>query len=66
MKRKLSNIVAYDPTIESQLAKKLGIEINFQKIRKADIFIFLVNHDEFKNIYKYARKNNKTILDPFF
>ena len=66
LKRKLSNIVAYDPTIESQLAKKLGIEINFQKIRKADIFIFLVNHDEFKNIYKYARKNNKTILDPFF
>ena len=66
LKRKLSNIVAYDPTIESQLAKKLGIEINFQKIRKADIFIFLVNHDEFKNIYKYAKKNNRTILDPFF
>ena len=66
LKRKLSNIAAYDPTIETQLAKRLGIEINFQKIRKADIFIFLVNHDEFKNIYKYARKNNKTILDPFF
>jgi len=66
LKRKLSNIAAYDPTIETQLAKRLGIEINFQKIRKADIFIFLVKHDEFKNIYKYAKKNNKTILDPFF
>ena len=66
LKKKLSNIVAYDPTIETQLAKKLGIEINFQKIRKADIFILLVKHDEFKNIYKYAKKNNKTILDPFF
>ena len=66
LKRKLSNIAAYDPTIETQLAKRLGIEINFQKIRKADIFIFLVKHDEFKNIYKYAKKNNKIILDPFF
>ena len=66
LKKKISNIIAYDPIIESQLAKKLGIEINFQKIRNADVFIFLVKHDEFKNIYKHARKNNKTILDPFF
>ena len=65
LKNNLSNIVAYDPTIEAKLAKKLNIEINFQNIKKADIFIFLVKHDKFKNIYAHAKKNNKTILDPF-
>ncbi len=65
LKSNLSNIVAYDPTIEAKLAKKLNIEINFQNIKKADIFIFLVKHDKFKNIYAHAKKNNKTILDPF-
>ena len=65
LKKYLSNIVGYEPTINSKLAKRLKIEINFQKIKKADIFIFLVNHNKFKKIYTYAKKNNKTILDPF-
>ena len=65
LKKNISNITAYDPTIEKKLAKKLNIEINFQNIKGADIFIFLVKHDKFKNIYAHAKKNNKTILDPF-
>ncbi len=65
LKNHLSNIVAFDSTIELKLARKLKIEINFQNIKKADIFVFLVKHNKFKNIYTYAKKNNKTILDPF-
>lgn len=65
LKKKITNIVAYDPIIETKLAKKLNIEINFQNIKKADVFIFLVKHDKFKKIYTHIKKNNKTILDPF-
>ena len=66
LKYKVPNIMAYDPTIEKKLAKKLNIEIDFENIKNADIFIFLVKHNKFKNIYLYAKKNNKTIFDPFF
>lgn len=66
LKHKVPNIMAYDPTIEKKLAKKLNIEIDFENIKNADIFIFLVKHNKFKNIYLYAKKNNKTIFDPFF
>jgi UDP-N-acetyl-D-glucosamine/UDP-N-acetyl-D-galactosamine dehydrogenase len=66
LKYKVPNIMAYDPTIEKRLAKKLNIEIDFENIKNADIFIFLVKHNKFKNIYLYAKKNNKTIFDPFF
>ena len=66
LKHKVPNIMAYDPTIEKRLAKKLNIEIDFENIKNADIFIFLVKHNKFKNIYLYAKKNNKTIFDPFF
>ena len=66
LKYKVPNIMAYDPTIEKRLAKKLNIEIDFENIKNADIFILLVKHNKFKNIYLYAKKNNKTIFDPFF
>ena len=65
LKKRIPSIVAYDPTIETKLAKKLNIEINFQNIKQSDVFIFLVKHDKFKNIHTYAKKNNKIILDPF-
>ena len=65
LKDKAPNIMAYDPTIEKELAKKLNIEVFFKNIKKADIFIFLVKHNKFKNIYTYAEKNNKIIFDPF-
>ena len=65
LKDKFPNITAYDPTIETKLAKKLNIEIDFKNIKKADVFIFLVKHNKFKNIIKHAKKNNKTIFDPF-
>lgn len=65
LKNKIPNIVAYDPIIEKKLAKKLKIEVDFKNIKKADIFIFLVKHNKFENIYTYAKKNNKIIFDPF-
>ena len=66
LKDKMPNIMAYDPTIEKRLAKKLKIEIDFQNIKNADIYILLVKHNKFKNIYLHAKKNKKTIFDPFF
>ena len=56
LKHKVPNIMAYDPTIEKKLAKKLNIEIDFENIKNADIFIFLVKHNKFKNIYLHAKK----------
>ena len=65
LKKNISNIIAYDPIIDPKLAKKLNIETSFQNIKESDVFIFLVKHKKFKNIYLHAKKNNKTILDPF-
>ena len=64
LKKSIPSIVAYDPTIDQNLARKLNIETNFKNIKKADIFIILVQHNKFKNIYKHVKKNkNKKILD---
>jgi UDP-N-acetyl-D-glucosamine/UDP-N-acetyl-D-galactosamine dehydrogenase len=65
LKNKIPNIMGYDPTIENKLAKKLNIEVDYDKIKKADIFIFLVKHNKFKNIHTYIKKKNKIIFDPF-
>ena len=65
LKKKISNIKAFDPLINEKLAKKLNIENKFENIKQSDIFIFLVKHDKFKKIYNHVKKNNKTILDPF-
>ncbi len=65
LKKKISNIKAFDPLIDEKLAKKLNIENKFENIKQSDIFIFLVKHDKFKKIYNHVKKNNKTILDPF-
>ena len=65
LKRKISNIIAYDPTINEKTSKNLNFEKNFQKIKNADTFIFLVKHNKFKSLYSYAKKNNKIVIDPF-
>ena len=51
LKRKISNVVAYDPTINRKISKNLSIETNFSKIKNAHTFIFLVKHNEFKGLY---------------
>ncbi|MBD1167144.1 nucleotide sugar dehydrogenase [Pelagibacterales bacterium SAG-MED09] len=64
LKKLVPSIVAYDPTINHNLAKKLNIETNFKNIKKADMFIILVQHNKFKNIYMHVKKyKNKKILD---
>ena len=64
LKKLVPSIVAYDPTINHNLAKKLNIETNFKNIKKADMFIILVQHNNFKNIYMHVKKyKNKKILD---
>ena len=65
LKRKFSNIIAYDPTINDKILSNFTIEKDFHKIKNAGIFIFLVKHSIFKNLYSYAKKNNKIIIDPF-
>ena len=65
LKKKISNIVAYDPTINEKTSKNLNVEKNFHKIKNADTFVFLVKHSKFKKLYAYAKKNNKIVIDPF-
>ena len=65
LKRKFSNIIAYDPNVKEKILKNVNVEKNFLKIKNADIFIFLVKHSIFKNLYLFAKKNNKIIIDPF-
>ena len=65
LKRVFSNIIAYEPILNRKIAKKLNIEVDFKNIKKGDVFIVLVKHNKFKNLYSYVKKNNKLILDPF-
>tara|TARA_B100000886_G_scaffold120504_1_gene81095 strand:- start:1915 stop:3117 length:1203 start_codon:yes stop_codon:yes gene_type:complete len=65
LKSKISNIIAYDPTINEKISKSFYIEKNFHKIKNANIFIFLVKHNKFKNLYSFAKRKNKTVIDPF-
>lgn len=64
-KRKKLNISAFDPTIDHKLANELNIERNFDLLKNKDIFIFLVRHQKFENIYNYLIKKRKVIIDPF-
>lgn len=63
-KKIIPNIIAYDPTVDITVAKKMNIEINFKNLKDADVFIILVKHDIFKSIISYAKKNKKTIIEP--
>ena len=65
LKKKKLNINAFDPTIDQELANKLNIKRNFDLLKNSDIYIFLVKHQKFKNIYNYLIKNKKIIIDPF-
>ena len=65
LKRKFSNIIAYDPFVNEKILKNVSVEKNFHKVKNAGTFIFLVKHKIFKNLYSFAKKNNKIIIDPF-
>ena len=65
LKRKFSNIIAYDPFVNEKILKNVSVEKNFHKVKNAGTFIFLVKHKIFKNLYSYAKKNNKIVIDPF-
>ena len=45
-------------------AKKLKIGLDPTIVKRSDIFIFLVKHKKVRNIYEYAKKNKKIIIDP--
>ena len=64
-KKKFSNIIAYDPFVNEKILKNVSVEKNFHKIKNAGTFIFLVKHKIFKNLYSFAKKNNKIVIDPF-
>tara|TARA_B100000989_G_scaffold19900_1_gene13100 strand:+ start:372 stop:1574 length:1203 start_codon:yes stop_codon:yes gene_type:complete len=65
LKSKFSNIIAYDPFVNEKILKNVSVEKNFYKIKNAGTFIFLVKHRIFKNLYSFAKKNNKVVIDPF-
>jgi len=65
LKQKIPSIIAFDPVIETNLAKKFNIESDFDILKKVDIFVTLVKHDELKKVINYAKKNKKIIFDPF-
>ena len=65
LKRIFPNIIAYEPILNKKIANKLNIEVNLKNIKKGDIFVVLVNHSKFKNLYSYAKKNKKLIFNPF-
>ena len=65
LKRKFSNIIAYDPFVNEKILKNVSVEKNFHKVKNAGTFIFLVKHKIFKNLYSFAKKNNKIVIDPF-
>ena len=59
------NLIPYEPILNKKIAKRLNIEVEFKNIKKGEVFIILVKHTKFKNLYSYVRKNNKLIIDPF-
>ena len=65
LKNKFSNVNAYDPIIEKEIAYQNNIYVNFNKIKNSDIFISLVNHKEIVKVLSFAKKNKKIIIDPF-
>ena len=44
LKKKYKNIVGFDPIIDKKIAKKINITQNFNKIKKSNIIVVLVNH----------------------
>ncbi len=65
LKKIFLNLTAYEPILNRKIAKKLDIEVDFKNIKNGDVFIVLVKHNKFKNLYSHVKKNNKLILDPF-
>ena len=65
LKKKYINTRAYDPIIDTQIAKKLQIGVSSANIKNSDIFIFLVKHKKSEDIFNYAKRNKKIIIDPF-
>ena len=65
LKRKFSNIIAYDPFVNEKILKNVSVEKNFHKVKNAGTFVFLVKHKIFKKLYSFAKKNNKIVIDPF-
>ena len=59
------NLIPYEPILNKKIAKRLNIEVEFKNIKKGEVFIILVKHTKFKNLYSYVRKNNKLLIDPF-
>ena len=64
LKKKYLNTKNYDPIIKPNIAKKLKIGLDPTIVKRSDIFIFLVKHKKVRNIYEYAKKNKKIIIDP--
>lgn len=66
LKKKYKNLIALDNYCELKNKKKLKIFNSFNDIKeKIDLIIFLVDHNENKDLYKKLNKLKIDIMDPF-
>jgi UDP-N-acetyl-D-galactosamine dehydrogenase len=65
LQKKIRNIKAYDPVINSNFKKLKNIVNNQENFKKYGIFIVLVNHKQIiKNIKIIKKNSQKIIIDP--
>ena len=65
LQKKIRNIKAYDPVINSNFKKLNNIVNNQENFKKYGIFIVLVNHKQIiKNIKIIKKNSQKIIIDP--
>ena len=64
LKKIIKNIKAYDPIIETNVAKKNNIYKNFKEINNSEVFIILVKHKEVSKVINFAKKSKRKIIDP--
>ena len=64
LKKKFSNILAYDYICTIKYQKRFGILNKINSVNKFDLIVFLVNHSKNLQIFKLAKKNNIKVLDP--
>ena len=66
LRKKYKKIIGYDYVCEDKISSKFRIRRNIEKIKDSfDLVIFLVDHKKNRSLYKYFKKQNKIIIDPF-
>ena len=65
LKKEFNNIFAFDNICNSSIKNKFKIFSSVKNVSKYHLIVFLVNHDENKEIFEKAKKNIIETYDPF-